>query len=53
MVTHQGWDCKDDMKLFKFDDSEVILSFLSWIKSCYEAKIKTKLFTVAGNHCYG
>ena len=26
-VTHKRWDCKDDRKLLKYDDSKVKLSF--------------------------
>ena len=29
-VTHKGWDCKDDLKLFKYDNSKVKLSLLPW-----------------------
>ena len=25
-VTHKGWDCKDDLKLFKYDDTGHIKS---------------------------
>ena len=28
-VTHKGWDCKDDIKLFKFYDSKVKSSALN------------------------
>ena len=31
-VTHKGWDCKDELKLCKYDDSQVLLSLLLWIK---------------------
>ena len=27
-VTHKGWDCKDDQKLLKYDDSKVKLCIL-------------------------
>ena len=29
-VPHKGWDCKDDLKLFKYDNSKVKLSLLPW-----------------------
>ena len=31
MVTQKRWDCKDDLKLFKFDDSEFRIILLPWI----------------------
>ena len=31
--THKGWDCKDDLKLMKYDDFNVKLSLLPWILS--------------------
>jgi len=30
-VTHNGWDCKDDWKLSKYDDFSVELNLLPWI----------------------
>ena len=46
-VSHKGWDCKDDIKPFKFDKSEVNLNInfsllIQWLGE--------KL--VAGNHKY-
>ena len=32
-VTCKEWDCKDDLKLYEFDDSEIKLSLLLWIWS--------------------
>ena len=32
-VTHKGWDCNDDLKLFKYDDLKVKLKLLPWILS--------------------
>ena len=30
-VTHKEWDCKDDLKLFKYDNPKFKLSFLPWM----------------------
>ena len=34
-VTHKGWDYKDDLKLKRYDDPEVKLSFLLWMCSLH------------------
>ena len=33
MVTNKGLDCKDDLKLFKYEDSKFKISVLPWIWS--------------------
>ena len=32
-LPHKGWDCKDDLNLFKYDYSKFELSLLSWMWS--------------------
>ena len=35
-VTQKGWDCKDDLHLFKFEGSKVELTILPWIQSHFK-----------------
>ena len=46
-VTHKGWDCKDDLKFFNYDDPKFKLSLMPciWqskkeVYSCGESRIK-------------
>ena len=45
MVTHKGWDCKDDLKLLRYGDPKVRLSVIHVTKSkdlIKKGLIKTK-----------
>ena len=30
-ITHKGWDCKDDLKLFKYNDIKFKLKGFPWV----------------------
>ena len=38
-VTHKGWDCEDDWKLFRFNDSKVKISLLLPVYIKFMAKL--------------
>ena len=55
-VTHEEWDCKDDLKLLNYEDPKVKLSLLPGIQSFNNVFIwfsqKRNRFKVGGNHAY-
>ena len=52
MVTHTGRDYKDDLKLFRYDDSNFELSPLPSMCFFFNNLAKTKKDIVEENHAY-